>query len=396
MALNKQVWLNTIVENFFPDNSFAAKSIDDSIFVENKTVHIPNAGAPSGVVINRTQKPAQVNQRTDQDLSYDIDELTTNPIYIPEIDKVELSYDKRQSILWNDRMELQKQAHQNLLYRWFVAGKVIETEGEAREAHTSTTATGNRKALTKATILKLMTIFNQDDVPATNRYILLDAVMYADLLKDLTEKELSAFLASADAQKGILGNLYGFDIMQRSQVLRLTGNKALLKWSENATATELAAGLAWQEQCVSRAMGETKMFDKMDDPTYYGDIYSFLTRVGGSPRRYDSKGIYAIAEAACDVEEDPTISGDDSFSVSASAGSNVRTYATSNGAGVTAECDADWLTVSVSGNKVTFTRTEYGYDAEGEETRSANVTVGIAGTDVTMTVTVTQAMAANA
>ncbi|MCR5333568.1 MAG: hypothetical protein K6E45_01445 [Bacteroidaceae bacterium] len=396
MALNKQVWLNTIVENFFPDNSFAAKSIDDSIFVENETVHIPNAGAPSGVVINRTQKPAQVNQRTDQDLSYDIDELTTNPIYIPEIDKVELSYDKRQSILWNDRMELQKQAHQNLLYRWFVAGKVIETEGEAREAHTSTTATGNRKALTKATILKLMTIFNQDDVPATNRYILLDAVMYADLLKDLTEKELSAFLASADAQKGILGNLYGFDIMQRSQVLRLTSNKALLKWSENATATELAAGLAWQEQCVSRAMGETKMFDKMDDPTYYGDIYSFLTRVGGSPRRYDSKGIYAIAEAACDVEEDPTISGDDSFSVSASAGSNVRTYATSNGAGVTAECDADWLTVSVSGNKVTFTRTAYGYDAEGEETRSANVIVGIAGTDVTMTVTVTQAMAANA
>ena len=80
MALNKQVWLNTIVENFFPDNSFATKSIDDSVFVNNKTVHIPNAGAPSGVEINRTQKPASVNQRTDQDLTYDMDELTTNPI----------------------------------------------------------------------------------------------------------------------------------------------------------------------------------------------------------------------------------------------------------------------------------------------------------------------------
>ena len=95
MALNKQVWLNTIVENFFPDNSFATKSIDDSVFVSNKTVHIPNAGAPSGVEINRTQKPASVNQRTDQDLTYDMDELTTNPIYIPNIDTVELSYDKR-------------------------------------------------------------------------------------------------------------------------------------------------------------------------------------------------------------------------------------------------------------------------------------------------------------
>ena len=298
MALNKQVWLNTIVENFFPDDSFATKSIDDSIFVENKTVHVPNAGTPSGVEINRTQKPATVNQRTDNDLTYDMDELTTNPIYIPNIDTVELSYDKRQSILWNDRMELQKQAHQNLLYRWFVAGQVIDTEGEAREAHTSTTATGNRKALTKATILKLMTRFNQDDVPATGRYILLDSVMYADLLKDLTEKELSAFLASANAQQGILGRLYGFDIMQRSQVLRLKADKSLLKWNANGVAGELAAGLAWQEQCVSRALGEVKMFDKMDDPTYYGDIYSFLMRVGGSKRRYDSKGIYVIAEAA--------------------------------------------------------------------------------------------------
>ena len=298
MALNKQVWLNTIVENFFPDNSFATKSIDDSVFVNNKTVHIPNAGAPSGVEINRTQKPASVNQRTDQDLTYDMDELTTNPIYIPNVDTVELSYDKRQSILWNDRMELQKQAHQNLLYRWFVSGKVIETEGEAINAHTSTTATGKRKAITKDTILKLMTRFNQDDVPATGRYILLDAVMYAQLLKDLTDKELSAFLASANAQKGIVGELYGFSFMQRSQVLRLKSDKALLKWSEDATATELAAGIAWQEQCVSRALGDVKMFDSMDNPTYYGDIYSFLMRVGGSYRRYDKKGIYVIAEAA--------------------------------------------------------------------------------------------------
>lgn len=298
MALNKQVWLNTIVENFFPDNSFATKSIDDSVFVSNKTVHIPNAGAPSGVEINRSQKPASVNQRTDQDLTYDMDELTTNPIYIPNIDMVELSYDKRQSILQNDRMELQKQAHQNLLYRWFVTGKVIETVGGDVDAHTSSTATGKRKALTKDTILQLMTKFNQDDVPATGRYILLDSVMYAQLLKDLTEKELSAFLSSANAQKGILGNLYGFDIMQRSQVLRLKADKSLLEWSKNGAAGELAAGLAWQEQCVSRALGDVKMFDNMDDPTYYGDIYSFLMRVGGSYRRYDKKGIYVIAEAA--------------------------------------------------------------------------------------------------
>lgn len=297
MALNKQVWLNSLVENFFPDNSFATKSIDDSTYVSNKTLHVPNAGAPSGVEINRTQKPASVKARTDNDLSYNMDELTTNPIYIPNIETVELSYDKRNSVLWNDRMELQKQAHQNLLYRWFEESTVVETTGAARAAHTTATATGNRKKMSKDTVLALMTKFNQEDVPADGRYILLDAVMYADLLEDLTDKELSAFLNSADAQQGVLGRLYGFDILQRSQVLRLTSAKKLLKWSEASAATELAAGLAWQKNCVSRAMGDIKMFDSTDDPTYYGDIYSFLMRVGGSYRRYDKKGIACIVEA---------------------------------------------------------------------------------------------------
>lgn len=298
MALNKQIWLNTVIGNFFPNNSFAAKSVDDSAFVNNKTVHVPNAGAPSGVKINRTTKPASANQRTDNDLTYDIDELTTDPIYIPNVDMVELSYDKRQSVLMNDRTQLQNAAAQNLLYRWFNNGCIVETTGDARAAHTSTTATGDRKKMTKATVLAIATKFNTDDVPLENRFILLDASMYNDLLEDLTDKELSAFLASANAQQGTLGNLYGFGIMLRSKVLRLKSDKALLKWEENAVATELAAGLAWQQNCVSRAMGDVKMFDSTDNPLYYGDIYSFLMRVGGAMRRYDKKGVAVIAEAA--------------------------------------------------------------------------------------------------
>ena len=299
MALNKQIWLNSIVENFYPDNSFASKSIDDSAFVDYKTVHIPNAGSPSGVEINRTKKPATVSQRTDNELTYDMDELTTNPIYIPNIDMVELSYDKRSSILYNDREELQRVAAQNLLYRWIVGAKTLNTEGEARKAHTSATATGNRKKLTKSTVMEAMVRMNVDNIPAAGRYMLLDAVQYADLLDDLTDKELSAFQAVADVSKGVMGQLYGFSIMQRSQVLRLKADgTTLLKWDAADEATELAAGVAWQQQCVSRALGEVKMFSNEDDPQYHGDIYSFLVRAGGSPRRYDKKGVYLIAEAA--------------------------------------------------------------------------------------------------
>lgn len=299
MALNTEIWLRSLVENFYPDNSFAAKSIDDSVFVNNRKVHIPNAGRPSNVEINRKTKPATVKTRTDNDLEYEMDELTTDPIYIPHADVAELSYDKRSSILANDRAQLQEVAHKNLLYRWYPgASNVILTTGKARAAHTSNVATNSRAAITKNDVLKLMELFNSNDVPKEERYLLLDSSMYIDLLADLSESDKWMFQNSADVQKGILGKLYGFNIMERSSVLRIAADtKAIIKWEEQAQATELAAAIAWQKDCVSRAMGETKMFDSTNNPTYYGDIYSFLMRTGGAPRRYDKKGVYLLAEA---------------------------------------------------------------------------------------------------
>lgn len=302
MALNISIWQTTLVENFYPDNSFASKSVDDSTFVHAHKVIIPNAGAPSKVQKNRTVKPASVNQRTDHDLEYEIDELTTDPIYIPNIDTVELSYDKRTSVISNDRAQLQDEAHLNLLERWgkgVPASNVLLTTGTTeRDAHTSETATGKRKRITKNDLLAIMTRMDADNVPEEGRYLLLDAHMYADLLADLSESDKWMFQNSADVQRGVLGNLWGLNIMKRSKVLRVKNDKALLPWGEDAVAGELAAALAWHDKSVSRALGEVKMFDSTNNPLYYGDIYSFLLRTGGSVRRYDKKGIYLLAEAA--------------------------------------------------------------------------------------------------
>lgn len=302
MALNISIWQGTLVENFYPDNSFATKSIDDSAYAKARKVIIPGAGKPSNVKRNRKVKPATVNTRTDNALEYEIDELTTDPIYIPDIDTVELSYDKRSSIISNDRTQLQNEAHVNLLERWgsgVPTTNVLLTTGTVEcAAHTSETATGKRKCITKNDLLAIMTRMDADNVPEAGRYILLDAYMYADLLADLTESDKWMLQNSANAQKGIVGNLWGLNVMKRSKVLRVKSDKTLLSWDEDAVAGELAAALAWQEQSVSRALGEVKMFNSENNPMYYGDIYSFLLRTGGSVRRYDKKGIYLLAEAA--------------------------------------------------------------------------------------------------
>lgn len=299
MALNQQIWLNAIVENLYPDNSFASKSIDDSQYVNYHKVHIPNAGRPSEVRINGVGKAPSVHQREDHDLEYGIDKLQTLPVLIENAETIELSYDKRMSILRNDREELARVAHMNILSRWANgAGAILKTTGEAVAPHTYDGATGKRKALKRSDVLGLMTKFNKWELPSEERYLLLDADMYAQLLGDLAESDKYAFFASADAQKGILGKLYGFNIMTRSSVLRIKADaETLLAPTEQNEASECAVALAWHKSCVSRALGEVKMFANEDDPEYYGSTYSFEVRTGGSHRRYDKRGVALLVEA---------------------------------------------------------------------------------------------------
>ena len=94
---------------------------------------------------------------------------------------------------------------------------------------------------------------------------------------------------------------------------------------------------------------------------------------------------------------DPTVTGDNLIDgLAATAGSTVRTYATSDGSGVTAAVTtegADWLTVAVSGNKVTFTRTAYAHAESGDNPRIATVRVSAKSGAAYLDVTVKQAMA---
>ena len=300
MAIQRELWQNTIVEGLFADNSFMSKAVNDDMYVNmGKKVHIPNAGAPSKVEINRSTKPATAKERTDVDVEYTLDELTTDPIYIPHADTVELSYSKRNSVISQDRAEIIEKAAEQMLYNWSPASDhFVRTSGSKTVTAHTPDATGNRKALAKADVLALMTKFNSDNIPQTERYLLLDANMYAQLLDDLTEGDQRAFFASADAQRGILGQLFSFNVMQRSTVLRYATGGSLTKWNVSGAATDNAAGLAWHMNSLSRALGEVTMFDSPGNPLYYGDIYSFLIRVGGTIRRNDKKGVYALVQDA--------------------------------------------------------------------------------------------------
>ena len=295
MAVQKEIWQRAIVEGLFADESFLSRATNDDVYVnEGKKVHIPNAGAPSGVVLNRSSLPATVYKRTDQDVDYTLDELTTNPILIPDADLVELSYNKRNSVIDQDRKQIIFKAAEAILKSWLpAAANRVLTTGQGVPAWTPS-ATGLRKKITPADVSALQTRMNADNVPLTDRYLLLDAQMYQQLLDGMTQTEAIGFFQAADVKRGVMGMLYGFEVMVRSTVYRFAADGTLKAIDDAGAATDLAGGLAWQRDSVSRALGEVIMFDQINNPEYYGDVYSFLVRVGGAIRRYDKKGVYAI------------------------------------------------------------------------------------------------------
>ena len=298
--LNVEAWEKHIQENFFPDNSFASKSIDDSAFVNYHRVTIPNAGAPSNVEKNRSVFPATVKTRNDKAVSYELDIFSSDPIRLHNAKDVELSYSKRNSVIYNDKSELMRVSHQHILEQWAKnhAG-VVRTNGGLMRAHTYSGATGKRKIITSDDILELQTQFDLQGLPEEGRYLLLDPMMYNKFLGSLNLADKHAFLSSADAQRGILGQLYGFHLMKRAKVLRLKGDGETILFEGDAhEATEVGAGIAWQESCVSRALGEINLHYSPDDPTYYGPVLSFDQRVGGSGRRADKAGVMLLVESA--------------------------------------------------------------------------------------------------
>lgn len=269
MALNTEIWANALVENLYADDTFAARAVNHSAYANNKTVHVPNAGTPPTVTIDGTQFPATAAKRTDADLSYDLSVFRTAPVVVQNAEEVELSYDKRNSVLLNARLALTQAVHNSLLTSW--VGSV------------DTSAKVTKATMDKSTVLAVKNIFDQKDIPQQGRCMIMTPAAYNELLADLSAAEQFAFSASADSARGTVGTLFGFDIYMRSTIDTTTSNKT--------------SALAWHQDCVSRALGNVGIFEAQKDPQWYGDIISAEIRAGGKGIRYDKAGLALVKTA---------------------------------------------------------------------------------------------------
>lgn len=363
---------------------------DSSSIVNNDVIHLVEVGVDPDVLINNTTYPIPLQALDDADIAIQLDKFQTKVTPVTDDELYAISYDKMSRVkeshgnAINDS-KFAKAAHALCAQKNTATTPVLTTTG-ARDADTG------RIKLCVQDIINLKRALDKLKVPADNRRL----VLCTDHVNDLLEtSQVFKEQYNINRNDGTVGKLFGFNIYEFANNPLYT--TAGVKKAVGATADtgEFQCSFAFYVPRVFKATGSTKMYysEASTDPEYQRNKINFRHYFVCLPKKADAGGVIM---SGYDASGAPTIEGDDTLSVPATSGSNVRTYATSNGAGVTAESNAAWLTVAVAGNKVTFTREAYAYDAEGSATRSATVTIGIANTSVTKTVTVTQAMAENA
>lgn len=300
MAIQKEIWIADIKETLHEGSEFILAGSDHSAYVDNKTVHVPQAGSAPAIAKNRSSVPATIAQRTDTELTYNLDEFTTDPVLIKDLDELQTSYVKRQSVLSQHIAIMNERIGTETAYSWAPsadADLVLRTSGSATAELPHATATGTRNLLTKEDVAKMARKLDLDNAPKNDRYLVLPTSMYYELFQvdALIRKD---FGGAGDILKGVVNELFGFKIFIRPTVVTYDEASAGAKQAvgASASATDCLGAIGFQKGSVAKALGSINVFADEDKPEYYGSVFSALVMHGASKLRSDDKGIVAMAQ----------------------------------------------------------------------------------------------------
>lgn len=285
-TLNKQVWVDQVLEGFYPDSSFLKYVKDFSSLVDNDKINIAEAGVDPEVIINGTTYPIPITLRTDKPISIELDKFETENTVIIRPDVIEYSYDQLESVIRGHRASLRaktaaKAAHAYAPQKDSVYTPVIKTTGNE---------CNGRKRIQFSDIIELKNRFDMVDTPLESRYLVLSPQHVTDLLLE----DIKLFKDLTNIKEGKPFNFAGFYMLQTSVTAKykLSGSTFEKIGFENDGTSKNFCSFAFQADEVMKADGELYMYHRPDDPELRGDVVGFDKRFIGLPLR--NKGIGAI------------------------------------------------------------------------------------------------------
>ena len=285
-TLNKQIWISQIMEKFYPEASFLNFAKDMSENVEYDKINLADCGFDPEVLINNTTYPIAVAERTDTPLSIELSLYETENTLVRSPQAVELAYDKLESVIYGHRMALRAMAGNKSAHAY------TPTQDTTNTPVLITTGDNNGdgfKRLVPEDILKLKKRYDLLEVPFENRYLVLDP----NHVEDLILYDLKAFKDITDFKDGQPNRFAGFNILQYTRTAKFDfTTRQKLPFGAVANENTVFSSFSFSSEEVMKAMGNMKMYEKIDDPEQRATIVGFDMRFIALPIR--NKAIGAI------------------------------------------------------------------------------------------------------
>lgn len=275
-GLNKEVWIEKVMEDFYPESGFLQESEDMSLFVDNDVINLTEAGADPNVLLNNNTFPVPTAQRTDTPLTLSLETFDTENTLVRNAEQVELVIDKMASVL---------KGHKRALYQ---EGMLRAAHNYAPTAHGANTpileasGTDRGDGLKRVKFEDIMALENYYDdkdwgMSGDGSRIL---VLHPKHKADLQAQDLTMYNRIFDVSTGRpVAYLYGFKIYLYSKTARYnSGTGAKVAYKAAAAGTDSFASQAFLKTEVMRADGTVDMFERLKDPDQRGDIIGFQKR----------------------------------------------------------------------------------------------------------------------
>lgn len=277
MGLSKEIWLDKLMDDFWPEGSFLQEAENLDAFVENGTINLAEKGASPGVTINKkVDALLPMATRNDVLLSKPLSVFSSHQTLVPDIERVELAYNKMASVLQDHRRTLLNKCFQLAAFNFSPEqdSKFTPVMGVAESLHLESIVE----------LEKRLSVIDASD----DRILVLHPAHLADLKKE----NMQLFKEYVPGTKSF--HLFGFKVYTSTLTpyFNIETGKKIKEKETVADDKKAPCSFAFLKSEVFRAQGDAEMFYRIKDPGYQGDVMSFSLRFAAES--YRNKGIAAL------------------------------------------------------------------------------------------------------
>jgi hypothetical protein len=306
MSQFNEIFSKYVTEKLYEGNAFLTYTKNVSEYANGKIVHIPQFTFTGTVAVdgsNFTGTTAfDVDRPFETDLTFTTNEYHfTQPIMVSDFDEAMTSYNKMDVTFGDATNTLADSIAKRILNK---IAKDVPTANKLRTTGSAGTANNPkkdaaRKKITYVDILSIAQAFDEANLPEQGRYLLLDPVMYNELLQDSQIINALNF-GEATLPTGVVREVAGINIMKKNTISNANSSGAVKTLGDSIVTGDHRIGIAWHQDCIVRADSGVKTYQSSNDPYKRGSVFNASYYMGCvNPRKdVDDKGVYLIIQAS--------------------------------------------------------------------------------------------------